>query len=146
MRLTTQVCPASFTLASPAGAIYAAKPTSICLYVAVNNQRNFSLCLIPTGAEFDRRVSAPPRHGPARPDHRHQHVPRQMARTSRAMTRGQRSDSTLVGMRERFTPDVAALMRVNLRQSRSIGVYRMIGTSGLTTAQARDILRRDGPN
>src|SRR4051794_27166476 len=42
MRLTTQVCPASFTLASPAGAIYAAKPTSICLYVVVNNQRNFS--------------------------------------------------------------------------------------------------------
>src|SRR3954454_11688882 len=42
MRLTTQVCPASFTLASPAEAIYAAKPTSICLYVVVNNQRNFS--------------------------------------------------------------------------------------------------------
>src|SRR4051794_19671287 len=31
--------------ASPAGAIYAAKPTSICLYVVVNNQRNFSLLL-----------------------------------------------------------------------------------------------------
>src|SRR4051794_4220427 len=45
MRLTTQVCPASFTLASPAGAIYGAKLTSICLYVVVNNQRNFSLLL-----------------------------------------------------------------------------------------------------
>jgi hypothetical protein len=34
--------------------------------------------------------SSPHRHGPACPGHRHQHMPRQMARTSRAMTKKQR--------------------------------------------------------
>src|SRR3954467_12250250 len=33
------------------------------------------------------------RHGPARPGHRHPHVPRQMARTSQAMTVEKRSFS-----------------------------------------------------
>src|SRR3954466_3879202 len=60
MRLTTQVCPASFTLASPAGAIYAAKPTSTCLYVVVNNQRNFSHVV------FDNEATASP--APVGPD------------------------------------------------------------------------------
>src|SRR5919202_5137537 len=34
----------------------------------------------------DEEGPFPSRHGPARPGHRHPHVPRQMARTSRAMT------------------------------------------------------------